>query len=99
MLWANERFTVTPEYAARRIERRCSPNGPSGNVFRHITMSPEYTFISRMELGVLSVIAQLRAGNLWGSITAEHFEGAPPLTDMGKREHAFFEERQVAGPV
>ncbi|MFZ1925495.1 MAG: AarF/ABC1/UbiB kinase family protein [Solirubrobacteraceae bacterium] len=99
MLWANERFTVTPEYAAKRIERRCSPNGPSANIFRHITMSPEYTFMTRMELGALSVIAQLRACNLWGSITAEHFESAPPLTDMGKREHAFFEERQVAGPV
>jgi hypothetical protein len=99
MLWSNEHFTVTPEYAARRIERRCSPNGPSANALRHITMSPEYTFMSRMELGVLSVIAQLRAGNLWGSITAEHFEGASPLTDMGKREHAFFGEREVASPV
>ncbi|HEY5285807.1 MAG TPA: AarF/ABC1/UbiB kinase family protein [Solirubrobacteraceae bacterium] len=101
MLWANERFTVTPEYAARRIERRCSPNGPSGNVFRHITMSPEYTFMTRMELGVLSVIAQLRACNLWGSITAEHFERAQPLTDMGKRERAFLDEGEVevANPV
>ncbi|HTC61113.1 MAG TPA: AarF/ABC1/UbiB kinase family protein [Solirubrobacteraceae bacterium] len=99
MLWANEYFTVTPEYAARRIARRCSPNGPSANAFRHITMSPEYTFMSRMEMGVLSVIAQLRAGNHWGSITAEHFEGAPPVTDMGKREHAFFEEREVASAV
>jgi predicted unusual protein kinase regulating ubiquinone biosynthesis (AarF/ABC1/UbiB family) len=99
MLWANEHFTVTPEYAARRIERRCSPSGPSANAFRHITMSPEYTFMSRMEMGVLSVIAQLRAGNLWGSITAEHFEGAQPVTDMGKREHAFFEEREVASPA
>ncbi|HTA97582.1 MAG TPA: AarF/ABC1/UbiB kinase family protein [Solirubrobacteraceae bacterium] len=99
MLWANEHFTVTPEYAARRIARRCSPNGPSANAFRHITMSPEYTFMSRMEMGVLSVIAQLRAGNRWGSITAEHFEGAPPVTDMGKREHAFFEEREVASAV
>ncbi len=99
MLWANEHFTVTPQYAARRIERRCSPNGPSANAFRHITMSPEYAFMGRMEMGVLSVIAQLRAGNRWGSITAEHFEGAPPVTDMGKREHAFFEEREVASPV
>ena len=96
MLWANERFTVTPQYAARRIERRCSPNGPSASVFRHITMSPEYTFMTRMELGVLSVIAQLRACNLWGSITAEHFERALPLTDMGKREREFLDEREVA---
>jgi predicted unusual protein kinase regulating ubiquinone biosynthesis (AarF/ABC1/UbiB family) len=99
MLWAKEHFTVTPEYAAKRIERRCSPNGPSANAFRHITLSPEYTVMSRVEVGVMSVIAQLRAGNRWGSIAAEHFESASPLTDMGKREHAFFEERQVASYV
>jgi hypothetical protein len=91
MLWAQQRFIVTPEYAAKRIERRCSPNGPSANAFRHITMSPEYAIMSRMEVGVMSVVAQLRAGTHWGSIAAEHFENAPPFTAMGKREHAFFE--------
>jgi len=96
MLWAEQRFVVTPEYAAKRIERRLSPNGPSANAFRHITASPEYTVMSRIEVGVASVIAQLRAGAHWGAITAEHLENAAPLTAMGKREHAFFQERQVA---
>jgi predicted unusual protein kinase regulating ubiquinone biosynthesis (AarF/ABC1/UbiB family) len=99
MLWAQERFTITPEYAARRIERRCSPNGPSANAFRHITMSPEYTAMARAEMGVMSVIGQLRGGAHWGSIAAEHFENAPPFTDMGKRAHAFFEERHLASHV
>jgi predicted unusual protein kinase regulating ubiquinone biosynthesis (AarF/ABC1/UbiB family) len=99
ILWAQERFTITPEYAARRIERRCSPNGPSANAFRHITMSPEYTAMARAEMGVMSVIGQLRGGAHWGSIAAEHFENAPPFTDMGKRAHAFFEERHLASHV
>ncbi len=58
MLWAEERFVITPEYAARRIERRCSPNGPSANAFRHCTVSPEYSVMSRIEVGASSVIAQ-----------------------------------------
>ncbi|HLM86030.1 MAG TPA: AarF/UbiB family protein, partial [Solirubrobacteraceae bacterium] len=99
MLWAEQRFVVTPEYVARRIERRCSPNGPSGNVFRHITASPEYTIMSRIEVGSASVVAQLHAGNHWGYIAAEHLENAAPRTAMGKRERAFFEERQAAGHV
>jgi predicted unusual protein kinase regulating ubiquinone biosynthesis (AarF/ABC1/UbiB family) len=97
MLWAEQRFTITPEHVARRIERRCSPNGPSANALRHITMSPEYTVMSRIEIGSASVIAQLRAGNHWGSIAAEALENASPLTEMGKRERAFFEDRQVPG--
>jgi hypothetical protein len=99
MLWAEQRFTITPEYVARRIERRCSPNGPSANAFRHITASPEYTVMSRIEVGVASVIAQLHACNHWGAIAAEDLENAPPLTEMGKRARAFFEERQVAGAL
>jgi predicted unusual protein kinase regulating ubiquinone biosynthesis (AarF/ABC1/UbiB family) len=96
MLWAQQRFTITPEYVARRIERRCSPTGPSANAFLYITASPEYTVMSRIEVGVESVIAQLHAGVNWGAIAAEGLENAPPLTEMGKRVKAFFEERQVA---
>jgi predicted unusual protein kinase regulating ubiquinone biosynthesis (AarF/ABC1/UbiB family) len=96
MLWAKQRFTITPEYVARRIERRCSRNGPSANALRYTTMSPEYTTMARIEMGVMSVIGQLHAGTHWGSIAAEHFENAPPLTEMGKRERAFFDERELA---
>ena len=96
MLWAKQRFVVTPDHVAKRIERRCSPSGPSANAFRHIVMSPDYTVMSRIEVGVASVIAQLRAGAHWGAIAAEGLENAAPLTAMGKRERAFFEERQMA---
>jgi predicted unusual protein kinase regulating ubiquinone biosynthesis (AarF/ABC1/UbiB family) len=99
MLWAPQRLVITPEQVARRIERRCSPNGPSSNALRYVTMPPEYTTMARIEVGVMSVIGQLRAGAHWRSITAEHFENALPITEMGKREHAFFEDRHLANPV
>jgi predicted unusual protein kinase regulating ubiquinone biosynthesis (AarF/ABC1/UbiB family) len=97
LLWAKHRFVVTPEYVARRIERRCSPTGPSANALRYTTMPPEYTFMGRVEIGVASVIAQLRAGNHWGLIAEEHLENAEPSTEMGRREREFFEGRRVAG--
>jgi predicted unusual protein kinase regulating ubiquinone biosynthesis (AarF/ABC1/UbiB family) len=97
MLWATQRFVVTPEYVAKRIRRRCSPTGPSANVFRYISAPPEYTIMSRVEIGSASVVAQLRAGNHWGFIAAEHLENAAPITEMGKRERAFFNARPVAG--
>ncbi len=97
MWWAEQPFTVTPEYVSRWIERKFSPTGPSANAFRHITASPEYTIMSRIEMGTASLLAELRATNHWGSIAAEYFEGAAPLTAMGKLDHAFFEDRQAAG--
>jgi predicted unusual protein kinase regulating ubiquinone biosynthesis (AarF/ABC1/UbiB family) len=96
LYWAEQPFTVTPEYVAALIERRFSPTGPSGNAFRHAIAPPEYTMTSRIEMGAMSAIAGLRATNDWGSIAAERFENAPPLTAMGKLESEFFKDRQPA---
>jgi predicted unusual protein kinase regulating ubiquinone biosynthesis (AarF/ABC1/UbiB family) len=94
MWWAEQPFTVTPEYVAAWIERKFSPTGPSANAFRHITSSPEYTIMSRIEMGAASLLAELGATNHWGSIVAEYFEDAAPFTAMGKLDHAFFSDRQ-----
>jgi predicted unusual protein kinase regulating ubiquinone biosynthesis (AarF/ABC1/UbiB family) len=94
MWWAEQPFTVTPEYVAAWIERKFSPTGPSANAFRHITSSPEYTIMSRIEMGAASLLAELGATNHWGSIVAEYFEDAAPFTAMGKLDHAFFADRQ-----
>jgi predicted unusual protein kinase regulating ubiquinone biosynthesis (AarF/ABC1/UbiB family) len=97
MLWAEQRFTVTPEYVAGWVARRFSPNGPSANAVRYATVPPEYMLIGRMEIGVASLIAQLHASNHWGSMAAERFGPTAPFTAMGKLDHAFFGERQEAG--
>jgi len=93
LVWAQQRFVATPDSVARGIERRFSPTGPSANVVRHCTMPPEYALLARAEIGVMSVIAQLRAGNSWRSFAAEYCEDAAPLTAMGKRERVFLEQR------
>jgi hypothetical protein len=93
LVWAQQHFVATPDSVARGIERRFSPTGPSANVVRHCTMPPEYTLLARAEIGVMSVIAHLRAGNNWRSFAAEYCEDAAPLTTMGKRERSFLEQR------
>jgi predicted unusual protein kinase regulating ubiquinone biosynthesis (AarF/ABC1/UbiB family) len=95
--WAEQPFTVTPECAARWIEHKYSPTGPSANAFRFFTAAAEYTTMGRIELGTASLIGELHATNYWGSMAAEFFEGTAPLTAMGKLDHAFFEDRQIAG--
>jgi predicted unusual protein kinase regulating ubiquinone biosynthesis (AarF/ABC1/UbiB family) len=90
MWWAEQPFTVTPEYVARWVERRFSPIGPSANLCRYIAASPDYATMGRVEMGEASLIGALRACNQWGSIAAEILEDAAPLTAMGKLDHAFF---------
>lgn len=96
MWWAEQPFTVTPEYVSRWIERKFSPTGPSANAFRYITAPPDYTIMARIEMGAASLVAALGATNYWGSIASEFFEGTAPLTAMGKLDHAFFEGRRGA---
>ena len=52
--------------------------------------------MSRIEMSMASLIGELHATNYWGSMAAEYFEGAAPLTAMGKPDHAFFADRQAA---
>ncbi len=96
MFWAEQPFTVTPEYVSGWIERKFSPTGASANAFRHITASPDYTIMSRIEMGAASLIAALRATSCWGSMAAEFFEATAPVTAMGKLEHEFFADREAA---
>ncbi|HEY2767491.1 MAG TPA: AarF/ABC1/UbiB kinase family protein [Solirubrobacteraceae bacterium] len=96
MYWAEQPFTITPEYVARLIELRYSPSGPSANVFSEMVTPVAYTIMSRLDIGVMSLIAELRARNYWADIAAEYFEGADPTTAMGKVDRTHLQERLKA---
>ncbi len=94
MYWGEQPFTVTPEYVAALIESRYSSTGPRANAFRHLSSPPEYTIMSRIDIGVMSLISKLRGTNDWAAIAAEYFEGADPVTPMGKADRAHREGRR-----
>jgi predicted unusual protein kinase regulating ubiquinone biosynthesis (AarF/ABC1/UbiB family) len=98
-LQAERPFTVTPEFASSWIERRFSPNGPLANALSHLTMLPDCLAWTRIEVALVSVLAQLRATNDWAAIYAEHHSNALPLTAMGQLERAYFEEHKVVSQV
>ncbi len=95
-LWDEQPFTITPEYAASWIEHRFSPTGRSANALRYLTLQPDCLTWTRIEVALSSVLAGLHATNDWAAIMAE-YRGDAPTTAMGKLDHAFFADRQVAG--
>lgn len=93
MYWGEQPFTITPEYVARLIDTRYSPTDPSANAFHHLSAPPTYAMMSRLDIGVMSLIAELRATIPWATLGAEYFEGAEPVTAMGRADRAHREER------
>jgi predicted unusual protein kinase regulating ubiquinone biosynthesis (AarF/ABC1/UbiB family) len=94
MYWGDQPFTITPEYLTKLLEVRYSPTGPSANAFRHIAIPPTYTIMTRLDIGVMSLIAELRATNNWQAIAAEYFEDADPDTPMSIENRAYREKRR-----
>jgi hypothetical protein len=94
--WGEQPFTITPEYVAACIEREYSPTGPSANAMRHLAAPGEFATMMRIDLGLMSVLGELRASTDWGSIDREHRLGLEPETPMGKLEREFFAQREEA---
>lgn len=95
MLTADQPYTMTPEFVARVIENHVSFRGPGGLVVRSLHLPKDYVFLTRLDLGLWSVLAELRATGYWRSIVAELDEGAEPVTDMGKADAAFWAARKT----
>jgi predicted unusual protein kinase regulating ubiquinone biosynthesis (AarF/ABC1/UbiB family) len=93
MYWGEQPFTITPEYVANLIESRYSPTGPSANAFSHMVVPPTYAIMIRIDIGVMSLISELRATIQWATMGAEYFEGADPVTPIGKAGRVHREAR------
>jgi predicted unusual protein kinase regulating ubiquinone biosynthesis (AarF/ABC1/UbiB family) len=88
-IWDEQPFTFTPAYAARWIECRCSATGPSANAILHLTMAAEPVAWSRVEFGLASMLADLKATSDWRAVHAE-LDGTAATTDMGRLDRAHY---------
>jgi hypothetical protein len=88
--FAREPFTVTPEYAAEVVRTRISPVGAHGGVTRRAFIPPWLAMPLRLDIGVLEVLAGLRATAPWGAITDEVDRGTPPVTRYGELDAEFW---------
>jgi hypothetical protein len=96
MYWGEQPFAITPAYVQRQTELRYSPTGPSANAFSHVSTPAAYTILSRIDIGVMSLIAELRARLHWKEMGVEYFERGEPATPMARIDHEH-RERYLAG--
>jgi hypothetical protein len=58
-------------------------------VQRKINMPPDFALVNRLQWGLTSILAQLRATNNWRRIRDEYLSDAPPSTELGRQSAAF----------
>lgn len=83
-LVSRQPFTYTPEYAASVVQGYFARRGATGSVLRRIELPREYVFLTRIDLGLTALLAELQATGPWAAIRSEWDEGGPPATDIGK---------------
>jgi hypothetical protein len=91
-----EPFTFTPEFAAWVLGRNFDAFGEWGDVSRGMGIGPEsmdWTFLTRIQMGLYSVLGALRATGDWRAIHDELRKGTPPQTGLGRQHQAWKAQR------
>jgi hypothetical protein len=94
-------FTFTPEFAAWVMERNFDAFGEWRDIARGMGIGPEskdWTFLTRIQLGLYSVLGALRARRDWRAIHDELRTGGEPRTDLGHQHQAWRVQRPLPGP-
>ena len=85
-------FTFTPEFAAWVLERNFDAFGEWRDIARGMGIGPEskdWTFLTRIQLGLYSVLGALRASRDWRAIHDELRKGDPAQTDLGRQHQTW----------
>jgi hypothetical protein len=82
-----------PEDVDRTVELGYPPRSPWFAQMRRMSLPALTLLLRRLELQVLSVLGDLRAGGDWGALAAEHHGERPPSTDLGREDRDFFSSR------
>ena len=84
---------IDPGYVRRTVELGYPPRSPWFSVMRRLTLPPPTLLLRRMEVQMLALLGELRAGGDWAAIAAEHWAEKPPSTSLGREDTAFFQLR------
>ena len=84
---------LDPAYVERVVELGYPPHSPWFAQMRRMHLAPPTLLLRRMELQVLSVLGELRAGGDWGAMAAEHHSAESPSTPLGREDRAYFDRR------
>lgn len=96
---AEQPFTFTSEFAGELLAATSDPRSPYYGMLRRLNMPADYLLLTRIHLGLNSVLGRLGARNDWASIRAEYTDEGEPRTALGEQDAAWWAERREHLPV
>ncbi|MBJ8343544.1 AarF/ABC1/UbiB kinase family protein [Antrihabitans sp. YC2-6] len=83
-------YTYSAAEAKSIVATKFSPVGPYGHVVKQLSLDPEYTMLSRIDLGMTSVLCALGSTGPWEAIRWEWDRGGPAATEKGVLDKKFW---------
>ncbi len=94
-------FRFDRTYTQKSFRMVLAPDGEFEGFHKKLNMPRDFVFVNRLQWGVYSVLADLRAEANWHRIHRELIYGDPPSTELGQQDaeffRRFFAERGLAG--
>jgi hypothetical protein len=82
-------FTFTSEYNAKSVEMVFKPKGEIAAVHKQMNMPHDFVLVNRIQWGVYSILAQLKATGNWHHIHREYLDHAEPRTELGRADRSY----------
>jgi predicted unusual protein kinase regulating ubiquinone biosynthesis (AarF/ABC1/UbiB family) len=82
---------LSAAYVTQVIEDGSSPRSAFFEQMRRETIPPQALLIRRMEGLVFAVLGEVRAAADWHRLGREYWEDAPPSTELGRQDAAFWD--------
>lgn len=89
-------FEYTHAFAEAAAKANFDPTSEWYEIGRRFNLPRDFVFLTRINLGVNSILAGLGARNAWRAIAQEWWEDGPPATDLGEADAAFFRQRAAS---
>jgi predicted unusual protein kinase regulating ubiquinone biosynthesis (AarF/ABC1/UbiB family) len=86
----DETVELNPGIATKIAIEMSDPRSSHFHQMRHESLPSEHLFARRVEMLTLAVLSQLRARGNFHRIALEWIAGAPPATELGEQEAAFY---------
>lgn len=93
---AEQPFTFTREFAQEQLALTSDPRSPYYGMLRRLNLPADYLLLTRIHLGLNSVLGRLGARNDWLSIREEYTDDGEPATELGRQDAAWWREQQAA---